>query len=484
MAYLISSANGILFFIQIIIIALPFPGYIHPDEYFQSAEIMARDTLQLKSRITWEWNTTEPARNIAFPFLSAGLPFNLLKMLQVEYSANILIILPRLAMLSMTYLIEIFLILIISNEKANKNNIELLVLFFRSSHVSLVFLTRTFSNTLETLFFAMIIFIVGRIKENEEKTSIFMFLIGCICSFGVFARPSFIAFMFGAIINYVIHLLFNNNVFSMIKKSFKFVFLASFGFILISVINICIDSYYFSRLEKWHITPVNLIRYNSDINNLRIHGIHFKGLHFVVNMFLLFGPIYVIFIYFVFKESLNALRLNLKQLKSLQVALKTSLLSLTHNSMIVATILPVIILSLIPHQEPRFLVAVIVPLLCEIVLHLRHQVKPLVIFLWILFNFLSVLWFGFLHQAGLVPVLAKLNEQIRKKPSTDTFHLVFWKTYMPPEHLLGVQENDTSVKIFDLGGTDTENLVKFIKSINVTSTMQEKVCLNCTFLDF
>ena len=152
--------------------------------------------------------------------------------------------------------------------------------------------------------------------------------------------------------------------------------------------------------------------------------------------------------------------------------------------MIVATILPVIILSLVPHQEPRFLVAVIVPLLCEIVLHLRHQVKPLVIFLWILFNFLSVLWFGFLHQAGLVPVLAKLNEQIRKKPSTDTFHLVFWKTYMPPEHLLGVQENDTSVKIFDLGGTDTENLVKFIKSINVTSTMQEKVCLNCTFLDF
>lgn len=90
----------------------------------------------------------------------------------------------------------------------------------------------------------------------------------------------------------------------------------------------------------------------------------------------------------------------------------------------------------------------------------------------------------FLHQAGLVPVLAKLNEQIRNKPSTDTFHLVFWKTYMPPEHLLGVQENDTSVKIFDLGGTDTENLVKFIKSINVTSTMQEKVCLNCTFLDF
>ena len=69
MAYLISSANGILFFIQIIIIALPFPGYIHPDEYFQSAEIMARDTLQLKSRITWEWNTTEPtSKEYSFSF--------------------------------------------------------------------------------------------------------------------------------------------------------------------------------------------------------------------------------------------------------------------------------------------------------------------------------------------------------------------------------------------------------------------------------
>lgn len=484
MAGSLSSANGALFFIQIIIIALPFPGYIHPDEYFQSTEIMARDILQLKSRVTWEWNATEPARTIVFPFLSAGLPFNLLKMLEVEYSVNVLIVLPRLTMLGMTYLIEKFLILIISNDKANKSDNELLVLFFRSSHVSLVFLTKTFSNTLETLFFAIIIFIVGRIKENEEKTSVFTILIGCICSVGFFARPSFIAFMFGALINYVIHLLFNNNVVSIIKKSCKFVFLALFGFTLISVVNICIDSYYFSGLKKWHITPLNLIRYNSDIDNLRTHGIHFKGLHFVVNMFLLFGPIYVIFIYFVFKESFYALWESVKRPKTLTVALKTSLLSLTHNSMIVATILPVIILSFIPHQEPRFLVPVIVPLLCEIVLHLRHQMKPLFILLWLLFNVLSVLWFGFLHQAGLVPVLARLNEQIRSKSPTNTFHLVFWKTYMPPEHLLGVQENDTSVKVFDLGGTDVENLVKFVKNINVTSPIQEKVCLNYTFLNF
>ena len=109
----LSSASCVLSLIQILIIVLPYPGYIHPDEYFQSTEIMAGDVLQLKSLRTWEWNRKEPSRNIVFPFLAAGLPFMVLRKLQQTYTVNILIILPRLMMLGLTYIIETLLVRIV-----------------------------------------------------------------------------------------------------------------------------------------------------------------------------------------------------------------------------------------------------------------------------------------------------------------------------------------------------------------------------------
>ena len=472
----LSSASCVLSLVQIIIIVLPYPGYIHPDEYFQSTEIMAGDVLQLKSKRTWEWNRKKPSRNIVFPFLAAGLPFMVLRKLQQMYTVNILIILPRLMMLGLTYIIETLLSRIMLIEKRNKNDIELLVFLFRSSHVTLVFLSRTFSNTLETLLFALTIFIIERMKKNEHKTTLFSFFIGCVGSVGFFVRPSFSAFMFGALFIYGVHLLYCNKLLNAVSKSFKFILVMTFGFAVLSLFSISLDNYYFNGLREWHITSYNLIKYNANNKNLKEHGIHYRGLHFAVNMCLLFGPIYVIFIC-QFVKSIKALLHGIMHDRTLQGTLKLVFEFFHLNALSMTTVLPVIIMSLIPHQEPRYIIAAFVPLLCTVVSKCKYQMKSVFILLWLIFNFFGILWYGFLHQAGLVPVLTRLNEQIRNKASVDTFHVVFWKTYKVPEHLLGVQKNDTSVNVVDLGGTDVENVIQVLSNINVDKKPNEKVRL-------
>eukprot|EP01135_Chromosphaera_perkinsii_P004020 Nk52_evm33s266 gene=Nk52_evmTU33s266 len=116
-------------------------------------------------------------------------------------------------------------------------------------------------------------------------------------------------------------------------------------------------------------------------------------------------------------------------------------------------------LSVAPHQEMRFLLPVILP---STILFADYIVgKKSVWFafpLWILFNLILSIFFGFMHQGGLVPSLMKF-QSILCDPSqfvsqqvspfkdisyakqardgvVEDIHFVFYHTYMPPRHLL------------------------------------------------
>jgi len=65
--------------------------------------------------------------------------------------------------------------------------------------------------------------------------------------------------------------------------------------------------------------------------------------------------------------------------------------------------------------------------------------------LWITHSIIVTVLLGYLHQGGLVPTLLKLNDELRLGPestllknvvATDGIDFVFWKTFMPPRHLL------------------------------------------------
>jgi len=105
-------------------------------------------------------------------------------------------------------------------------------------------------------------------------------------------------------------------------------------------------------------------------------------------------------------------------------------------------------LSLVPHQEPRFLVALVGPM----VLALSHaydsvqtgpQHKGLkrLMSTWLAFNLLAGLVYGVLHQGGVVPAMETVYSDIcssalSPNASSTDWHIVFAHTYMPPHHLL------------------------------------------------
>eukprot|EP00571_Detonula_confervacea_P005939 CAMPEP_0172332238 /NCGR_PEP_ID=MMETSP1058-20130122/62333_1 /TAXON_ID=83371 /ORGANISM="Detonula confervacea, Strain CCMP 353" /LENGTH=275 /DNA_ID=CAMNT_0013049517 /DNA_START=1256 /DNA_END=2080 /DNA_ORIENTATION=+ len=117
-----------------------------------------------------------------------------------------------------------------------------------------------------------------------------------------------------------------------------------------------------------------------------------------------------------------------------------------------------LVLSCAPHQEPRFLLPSIVPLVflygrkvigggelkngTDSVAIKRKQSKlvlPLLVF-WIIFNLILYTFFGWLHQGGLLPSLLHLensgsilprNEPAARSPRA----FIYYKTYMPPTFL-------------------------------------------------
>lgn len=50
-------------------IASTAPGYIHPDEYFQSPEITSRTVFGIETFIPWEFTAEHAARSIVPPYV-------------------------------------------------------------------------------------------------------------------------------------------------------------------------------------------------------------------------------------------------------------------------------------------------------------------------------------------------------------------------------------------------------------------------------
>lgn len=107
-----------------------------------------------------------------------------------------------------------------------------------------------------------------------------------------------------------------------------------------------------------------------------------------------------------------------------------------------------LVLSCAPHQEPRFLLPSIVPL---VYLHGRkvvgtdsHPTKKkqsnLILTVWIAFNLILYIFFGWLHQGGLVSSLLHLPSSDNALPGNGVFThhpqaIIYYKTYMPPTFL-------------------------------------------------
>lgn len=112
--------------------------------------------------------------------------------------------------------------------------------------------------------------------------------------------------------------------------------------------------------------------------------------------------------------------------------------------MMANVIIPLCLLSIFPHQELRFLLPLLLPVVFITSKYFSsHYIKDFVhvIHIWCFFNIIGIVFYGYLHQAGITPMISHLFNDIKQVPNT---HIIHSHTYSIPVGLLMVPQVNES----------------------------------------
>jgi GPI mannosyltransferase 4 len=444
-----------------------------------------------------------PIRSYAIPYIYLKIPMNIFKVISIfarelfhiEFlSSYSLLIFPRVVMCIISFVNDYSMYKIC---KSHNLRYDVRLLALSSSWIMLTFGIRSFSNSIEMALISTLLWlvsdsmvlsntviyqkeyledkydqaekIVDRVNYFKMKMSLPQHsynkcaLLSTLCVIGIFNRPTFILFGLPIIFHWMIRGFGSRSV-SFLDFNIRMLLFILSGLPAFVAI-VIIDSIFYGYLslaqiyimdisiDSFLVTPVNFIRYNINPENTSQHGEHPKWLHFLVNIPLLFNILGVIAIcsfgsmcYKFCKKEFQ----NLPQTQSF-VSLMTS-----------AIFVPVLLLSLFNHQEPRFLIPVTMPL---IILHapklilgvnVANYIKEsqwsalrlvssyfsfsvsgrFILKVWCVVNVLFTIFFGFIHQAGVVQLANHFSKHHQLKSSTTQIHLVTSHIYNIPESLL------------------------------------------------
>lgn len=150
--------------------------------------------------------------------------------------------------------------------------------------------------------------------------------------------------------------------------------------------------------------------------------------------------------------------------------------------MLLTIIVPLVGLSYFPHQEPRFLLPLVLPV---VYLHSDFiaSTKPLHK-MWITFNVLSLMFYGFVHQAGVHRAVDYFNGKVAAAQTTGRpIHLVTSHVYSIP---LSLVQQPSSKRLYtsgtsryrrpsmfflhEMGSSDVEIVAKHLSVISKIAT--------------
>jgi phosphatidylinositol glycan class Z len=310
--------------------------------------------------------------------------------------------------------------------------IEVIVL--ASSWPCLVFGIRPFTNTLEAIVLTVLVVIISldlfRSQDSQQNNGYIRFIPACIgltCSIGIFVRFTFAFFAFPAVIGWLWNC-WRRSRYKVRTVLYDGIWLGS-AFLATSTLFILADTIYYSSQtynsasdgDLWkdrlkYIAPLNAFIYNSKSKNLAEHGLHPRITHAAVNMPMLFGPLAL-----VGHASVARMLTGRGIMKSNNP--RRNLINFTCNWVVISGLF---VFSCAPHQEPRFLLPCLVPL---VLLFGKEATGNT----WVLFNFILFVFFGWLHQGGLVDVILHTPSITIESSTSSVF--VYYKTYMPPTFL-------------------------------------------------
>ncbi|KAA0197291.1 hypothetical protein HAZT_HAZT002205 [Hyalella azteca] len=461
-------------------------SYLHPDEFHQSLQVRARDLLQIEGQKPWEFTSASPIRSIAFSGI-VSLPYSVLRSLNpytVYYfdwtllTPQMLLLTPRLLMTFLSFIADwcIYRIARMCYVRPWQ-----CMEVFASSYVMLVYGTRTLSNTFELILTCVVLWRVSvsivestkvirretliddmyqSAEEMKHKVRLVRlrsslppynyvdsFILSVVVTYGVFVRPTFLVYSFipmaywlqrGIVTKELGFKYFNLRILSLLP-----------GIILTFLICVLADSFYYESLtakelvfgnvtaSSFIVTPLNFYAYNAKTENVVSHGEHPHFLHMLVNLPLLHGVLAFVGLYHM---SLFVSRV----FGTGSIARKPKVYSLA-TMLMLSFIVPVMILSAVPHQEARFLLPTLPPLVLlhsdKVSLHnffkLRFS-KHFLFLMWHSWNIFCVVFFGFLHQGGVTNAVIGVHEYIQSKPHNfdKPIHVYFSHMYTPPTFLL------------------------------------------------
>lgn len=458
---------------------IPQTGYIHPDEFFQSPEVVAGDVFGFQTLRTWEFNSTFPIRSILFPHVVSGLPFTILHQLQsltiISVNTWILLVAPRLVVCCISTIIDLSAYKISNHLQVDPAPVLAVI---GSSYITLVFHTRPFSNTLESVLFALLLWLLANhlIPTERHRVGLNNISIGIVIVAGIWNRPTFLTYALIPILAWCYRFCKDISLLSTIAMIKEGCVVAR-GAVVAIVLFVAVDSTYYNNFT---ITPWNFIKYNLDTSQLKEHGIHPRFTHLIVNMPLLFGLLAIVYYYhavvMAFANDFTVTKLvNCQIIRSTNTKEKTKQNALTNSKIVfykvltLSIITPIGLLSIIPHQEARFLTPILLPL-ALLFAHIVIGPKQLslVTVSWLLWNVIGCVLFGVLHQGGMYSCLQYLQghmSSVSLHASPTTHHVVFSNTYMPPRHLLAwsnCSKKDCAVRdqlvVHDLSGMYRDEL--------------------------
>lgn len=150
---------------------------------------------------------------------------------------------------------------------------------------------------------------------------------------------------------------------------------------------------------------------------------------------------------------------------------------------------PVAILSIFPHQEPRFLIPILFPIVFLFTNVLQKtdsdsaytkKLKTYAFVIWCFCNIFLTAFFGFIHQGGIYSVANHFHSELRAKPRATTIHLVTSHMYDIPQSLLLTESTNTlrinratnqkyylskQIFLYELGSKSLDTVLRRVKEI-------------------